>query len=298
LSESPTSPGATYLRLTLSVLFWGGTFVAGRLVTREMAPETAAFIRFFIASVLLLMILLHREGRLPRLNRTQALGMLLLGLTGVFAYNLFFFNALKSVEAGRAALIIASNPVFIAIFSFFLFRERFPPLKILGILVSVSGAMVVIARGDPQLLFQEGIGSGELFLVGCVFSWVAYTLIGKQVLSGMTPLTAVTYSCIAGSLMLLVPALMHGLPEAVGSLSWTSAGSLLYLSMLGTVVGFVWFYRGVDEIGPTRAGLFINLVPVSGVALGILVLGEQPGISLFIGGALVITGLFLTNRCS
>jgi uncharacterized membrane protein len=114
LSEQSPSLGGTYLRLTLSVLFWGGTFVAGRLVSREMVPESAAFIRFFIASLLLLLILLRKEGRLPPLDRSQAFGMVLLGLTGVFAYNLFFFKGLQSVEAGRAALIIASTPVFFA----------------------------------------------------------------------------------------------------------------------------------------------------------------------------------------
>jgi len=241
-------------------------------------------------------ILLYREGRLPRLDRTQAAGMALLGLTGVLGYNLFFFNGLKTVEAGRAALIIASNPVFIAIFSYLLFGERFSITRVLGILVSVSGAMLVISRGDPQQLLQGRIGAGELYLVGCVFCWVAYTLIGKRVLVGMTPLTAVTYSCIAGTLMLLVPALLHGLPRAVADLNPVSAGSLLYLSLLGTVLGFVWFYRGVDEIGPTRAGMFINLVPVSGVTLGILLLGEQPDGSLLLGGALVIGGLLLANR--
>lgn len=261
-----------------------------------MAPESAAFIRFFIASLLLLLILLRKEGRLPPLDRIQVLGMVLLGLTGVFAYNLFFFKGLQSVEAGRAAMIIATNPVFIAIFSFLLFHERFPASKVLGILVSVAGALVVITRGEPGLLLKGGVGIGELYLLGCVFCWVAYTLIGKKMLSGMTPLTAVTYSCIAGSLMLLTPALMNDLPRVLAELSWVSGVSLVYLSLLGTVAGFVWFYRGVNEIGPTRAGLFINLVPVSGVALGILVLGETPGLSLLIGGALVITGLLLTNR--
>jgi len=296
LSKASVSPRATYLRLFLSVLFWGGTFVAGRLVTREMAPESAAFIRFLVASVLLLLILRYREGRLPRLDRTQVIGMILLGMSGVFAYNLLFFNGLKTVEAGRAALIIASNPVFIAIFSYFLFHERFSATKVLGILVSVSGAMLVISRGDPRQLFQGQIGSGELYLVGCVFCWVAYTLIGKRVLAGMTPLTAVTYSCVAGTLMLLIPALLNGLPQALAGLTPVSTASLLYLSVLGTVLGFVWFYRGVDEIGPTRAGMFINLVPVSGAALGILLLGERPDISLLLGGALVIGGLLLTNR--
>ena len=285
-----------YIRLTLTAIFWGGTFVAGRLVVREVEPYTAAFIRFFIATLLLLPLLVQQEGRLPPLSRRQLGAVILLGLSGVFAYNFFFFSGLKTVEAGRAALIIASNPVFIAIFSYLFFGERFNTRRLIGILLSVIGAMVVISRGEPLVLLQGDLGRGELFLLGCVFSWVAYTLIGKKVLTGIRPLTAVTYSCMVGTVALFVPALHGGLIGDLADINFVTAFNIVYLAFFGTALGFVWFYRGVSEIGPTRAGLFINLVPVSGVALGILILGEAPSLSLFGGGFLVISGLVLTNR--
>lgn len=286
----------TYLRLTLTALFWGGTFVAGKLVVRELGPYTAAFIRFFLASLFLLPMLLRQEGRLPALDRRQLGAVILLGLSGVFAYNFFFFSGLKTVEAGRAALIIASNPVFIALFSFLFFAERFTPVKLAGIVISMVGVIVVISRGDPQVLLQGKLGQGELLLLGCVLSWVTYTLIGKKVMTGLRPLTAVTYSCIAGTLALLWPAMREGLLDSVAGIDALTAFNIVYLAFFGTALGFVWFYRGVSDIGPTRAGLFINLVPVSGVALGILILGEPPSLSLFGGGFLVVTGLILTNR--
>jgi drug/metabolite transporter (DMT)-like permease len=286
----------TYIRLTLAALFWGGTFVAGKLVVREMGPYPAAFIRFFLASLFLLPLLLRCEGRLPPLDRRQLGAVVLLGLSGVFAYNFFFFSGLKTVEAGRAALIIASNPVFIAIFSFLLFGERFSALRLAGILLSVTGGMVVISRGNPLVLLQGELGRGELFLLGCVFSWVTYTLIGKKVMTGLKPLTAVTYSCIAGTAALSIPALQGDLIEQLAGIDMQTAFNIVYLAFFGTALGFVWFYRGVNELGPTRAGLFINLVPVSGVVLGILILGETPSLSLLGGGLLVVTGLILTNR--
>jgi drug/metabolite transporter (DMT)-like permease len=193
-------------------------------------------------------------------------------------------------------VIIAANPVFIALFSFLLFGERFSPHRMLGILLSVSGAIIVVARGDIAAVLRGQVGVGEIALFGCVFSWVSYTLIGRRVLQGLSPLVAVTYSCIAGALALLPPALYTGLPDALGTLSPLVLGNLFYLSLFGTVLGFVWFYQGVKELGPARAGLFINLVPVSGVALGILLLDEQLSLSLLGGGGLVLTGLFLTNR--
>ena len=286
----------TYLRLSLAALFWGGTFVAGRLVSLEVGPYTAAFIRFLLATLCLLPFMIKEEGRLPGLTFRQGVAVILLGLTGVFAYNVLFFSGLKTVEAGRAALIIATNPVLIALFSFLLFGERFHLAKVVGVLCSVTGAVVVISRGDPSALLQGNLGMGELYLLGCVFSWVIYTLLGKRVMTGLKPLTAVTYSCLVGVLALFPPAIQEGLFPTLGTVSPVSVIGLLYLAVFGTALGFVWFYRGVYEIGPTRAGQFITLVPVSAVLLGILILGEEPSPSLLGGGALSIAGLILTNR--
>lgn len=287
---------STYIKLCLAMLFWGGTFVAGRLVSQEVGPYTAAFIRFLTASLFLMPLLAYRESGFPKLDSRQMLAVLLLGLTGVFAYNLLFFSGLRTVEAGRAALIVAANPAFIALFSALFFEERFGLMKSAGFVISILGGVVVISRGHPAALLEGEIGAGEWMLVGCVFSWVAYTLIGKRVLHGLSPLAAVTYSCMVGAMLLSMPAYDEGLFQSLADLSLLSAFNLFYLAFFGTVLGFVWFYGGIKGIGPARAGLFINLVPVSGVSFGIILLGETPSVSLATGAVLVITGLYIANR--
>ncbi|MCG8428431.1 MAG: DMT family transporter [Chromatiales bacterium] len=287
---------STFIRLVLAALFWGGTCVAGRGISQDIGPYSAAFIRFLLSSLILLPLLVREQSRLPILTRRQLMAVVLLGLTGVFAYNVFFFSGLETVEAGRAAVIIAANPVFIALFAFLLFGEALTPLKVLGIVCSVFGAVVVISRGDPQLILQGGVGIGEIYLIGCVISWVSYTLIGKRVMSGLSPLTAVTYSAVAGTLMLLPPAVVEGVLTNGSVFDLKVFGALGYLAIFGTVLGFVWFYQGVKEIGPARAGVFINLVPVSGVLFGVVILGERLSWSLLFGGVLVLLGLVLTNR--
>ena len=286
----------TYVRLVLAMLFWGGTFIAAKPVAQELGPYSAAFVRFLMASLILVALVLQREGRAPALNGRQVMAIALLGLTGIFSYNVLFFSALKTAEAGRAALIIASNPVFIALFSSIFFSERLGLLRAGGILLSIAGAMMVISRGDVEMILQGGLGPSDLYLLGCVFSWVTYTLIGKRVMTGLDPLAAVAYSCIAGTLMLLFPALGEGMSDTLFSISPVALTSLVYLALFGTALAFVWFYQGVHKIGAMRAGLFINLVPVSAVTLGVLMLGEKPGFSLLIGGGMILMGLFLTNR--
>lgn len=221
--------------------------------------------------------------------------VVLLGLSGALLYNYFFLKGLSQIEAGRASVIIANNPIFIALFSAYFFNERLSPVKILGIIISVAGAVIVISRGRISDVLQGGIGPGEVYILGCVASWVAFSLIGKAVMSSLSPLQAVTYGSVAGTLLLSVPAFM----ESGLSFFYYSPGQWLlifYLGFFGTVLGFLWYYQGIQKIGPTRAGLFINFVPISGIVLAFIVLKEPITMSLLIGTVLVSLGVYLTNR--
>lgn len=221
--------------------------------------------------------------------------MVLLGLTGVFAYNVLFFNGLKLVPAGRASIIIANNPIVISALSVLFFREILSPIKVAGILLSVAGAITAISGGDPLALFDGGIGRGDLFIFGCVISWSAYSLLGKHVMRDLSPLTAVAHSAAAGLLALLIPACIEGMPTAAPGYSLADWANLAYLGWFGTVLGFVWYYEGIRVIGPSRASLFINFVPISAIVLAHIILKEPLTPSLIVGAVLVVTGVTLNH---
>ncbi|MBN2132793.1 MAG: DMT family transporter [Sedimentisphaerales bacterium] len=288
-----------YVKQVLTAVFWGGTFIAGRHVSQHLGPFTIAFLRFAMASALLLALTRRKEGRLPRLHRTQIVPIVLLGMTGIFAYNVMFFKGLKLIEAGRAALIIATCPAFIAGVSALLLKERLGRGALAGIPLSVLGAVVVVSRGDPRQITAGGVGWGELFILSCVACWVAYSLIGKAVMQKLSPLASVSYSAAVGAAALAIPAtLLEGLGPNLGPASLLDWAAIAYLAIFGTVIGFVWFYEGVKLIGPTRAGLFINIVPISAVVLAFLLLGEPITWSLAAGAILVLSGVYLTNKKS
>ena len=286
----------TYAKLLMTALFWGGTFIAGRVVVRNVGPYSASFLRFAIASVLLAALAWRIEGRNMRLKAQQILPVIVLGLTGVFAYHIFFLKGLKLIEAGRASMIIANNPIFIALCSAYFFKEKLTPVRLVGILLSISGALVVISRGHIGSLFQGGIGPGEFLMFGCVVSWVTYSLVGKALMRSLKPLPSVTYSVLVGAVALSVPAYAEGLTAKITGFTAMDWLCLAYLGVFGTVFGFVWFYQGIQKIGAMRAGLFINFVPISAVLLAFFILGEPITSSLLIGAALVTAGVYMTNR--
>jgi drug/metabolite transporter (DMT)-like permease len=284
-----------YIKLLLTAFFWGGTFIAGKMIANSVHPVCASFLRFAIASFFLLILTLKTQGRIPALRKQQILPVILLGLTGVFAYNILFLTGLKYIDAGRASLIIANNPILISVLSALLFKEQLNGIKAIGICLSVMGAMVVISNGRIADFGSYHIGLGELLIAGCVLSWVAYSLIGKSVMAGLSPLVSVTYSAVIGALLLFIPALYSGLAGAVlryAVLDWVN---LFYLGFFGTVLGFSWYYQGIESIGPMKASVFINFVPISAIILSYFILKEQITISILLGALLVILGVYLTN---
>ncbi|MBW2515961.1 MAG: DMT family transporter, partial [Deltaproteobacteria bacterium] len=168
-------------------------------------------------------------------------------------------------------------------------------VKATGIFVSVVGAILAISKGDLRVILHGNLGWGEFYIFLCVVSWVTFSLLGKAVMSGLSPLASVAYSSLTGTLLLLIPAYSEGLTDCI-HYSLTDWWNIFYLGFFGTVLGFVWFYEGIKKIGPTKAGLFINFVPISAILMAFLFLDEPLTFSLLVGALLVTTGVYLTNR--
>jgi drug/metabolite transporter (DMT)-like permease len=287
-----------YLKLIAVTLFWGGTFVAGRLISGEVPHIFIAWGRFIIACFFLYFLAKRMEGGLPKLTRSQFHATFALGATGVFLYNLSFLAALEQMPAGRSALFVAFNPIITALAMALIFRERLGWRKWAGIAVAFVGAAVVISRGDLLSMINDissSVGMGELLMFIAVCAWAAYTILGKHALKGMSPIAATTYASIWGLLLLTLAAVLEMPNLDHSKMTGTVWAAIFYLGFFGTVLGFVWYYEGVNTIGPARTAVFNNLVPVFGVSLAALVLNEPILISMIIGGCIVIAGVYLTN---
>lgn len=298
MTDTPKNKSLTYIYTLLitSMALWGGTWIAGRVLAQSIHPMSAAFLRFALASVLLIIMCWRAEGHMPRLKRKQILPLAFLGATGVFTYSYFFFTGLQTTSAGRAALIVACIPVCISVLSAVLYKEKFGPLRIIGALTSLVGVSVVIADGNPMALISEGVSRGDFMILGCVVSWTAYSLGGRSVMKTISPLIAVTWSSLFGTLMLFPAALADGLMTDIVTARPIDWVCVVYLGALATSLAYFWYYQAISVIGASRAGIFINTVPVFAVVMGFFLLGEPIHLSLALGGGMVVTGVYLTNR--
>jgi len=285
----------TYGKLCLMALFWGGTFIGGRVASAEMTPFAAALWRYGIGIVALLVIAFALERGLPRLDARQATGVVLLGATGVVIFNFCFMYGLARVPASRASLIMALNPAVTLLGAAIFLHERLTRTKVLGIVIALVGVAVVLGHGNPVNLFRGSVGIGEIVLFGCPISWAANTLIAKRMLANLSPIAQTAWASIAGTAMLAVILAVQG-GIAVPVVSARAWAALVFLGIFGTAIALVLFYDGVRRIGAARASVFINLVPVFAVALGVLLLDETLESSMLVGGALVVAGILMLNR--
>jgi drug/metabolite transporter (DMT)-like permease len=282
----------TYLKLVLVSLCWGGTFIATRIAAQTFGPFTGASIRYSIALVFLLPMAWKQNRQLFSIKGGQLPLLILLGFSGIFAYNYFFFRGLKTVPASRGALLVALNPIFVLLMSAVVYKERITLKKITGIIISLIGVIVVISRGQVTSL-MSGLETGDLFMLGCPLTWAIYTLTGKPVLKHTTPLQASAWASLIGLIMLLLLATQESFPAVIPVHTWWA---LAYLGIAGTVIAFVWYYDGIKKIGPMKTAIFTNLVPVFAVLLSVIILHEKVSWYTWSGGILVIGGVILVTR--
>lgn len=292
------TPARTYLKLALTMFFWGGTWIAARVVVTEVAPMAAASWRFLFATLGLAAVMLWHVRGWPRLRGREWAHVLALGATGIFLYNLCFLYGMQHMTAGRGALVVAISPVIVTLGAWWLLAEPMTRGKALGSLLALLGCLTVIGKGSPLAPLSGDIGLGEVLILGCAFLWAAYTLIGRVAMRTLSPLVATTYASAVGGGMLFAAAWLHAPADLAPDYSLQAWSAILFLGLLGTTLGFTWFNQAVREIGAARAAIFINLVPVAAVLQAAVLLGERLEISVLGGGLLVLAGVALTQRAS
>jgi len=297
ITSIPTKATAwlLYFKLIAVAFLWGGTFIAGRILAPEVPPHLSAIARFAIAAIMLVILVIRIESTWVWISPRQLLYTAVMGATGICTYNLFFFGALTHIEAGRTALFVSLSPVLTVVFASIIFKEKLTQLNYFGVLLALFGALVVVSRGHLSSLLDGAFGQGEAMMMGAVCCWVVYTLIIRQI-APLSALLTTTYAILWGLFFLIVtaiPQFSNWQNIHISMLSWLS---MIYLGALGTVLAFIWYAQGIEQIGASRTVIFNNLVPCFAVLLSFLMLNEAVTWAMSIGGLFCFIGVILTNK--
>lgn len=287
----------TYGLLVMVAFFWAGAFHTGRDAVQYASPFLTATLRFGLAAILLLIILGIRETIRWETLRKHWKGLVLLGLTGVFGYNAFFFVGLQSTSAVNGALVIAMNPVVTLLFSALVLREKIGWAQILGFFFSASGVLLVISNGSWDAIRHIQFQQGDLLLLGAVVCWVAYSILGKRVMQHVTPLAATAWSTVIGAVALAAFTLTQNGFGQIMTVSLRVWADWIYMAVFATVLGFLWWNQGVKRAGAARAAVFINLVPIFTMLISVAI-GQPIGWVHGAAAVLVISGVLLATQIS
>ncbi len=284
-----------YLLLSLSSLFWAGNTVLGRFVAGHVPPISLAFIRWGGAFLIALPFAAPHFARDWPMIRRHLGQMTVLALTGVSAYNAMAYYGLQYTTAINGLLLQSIGPLFVALWTFTLFRERLTARQAAGIAASLAGVLIIISRGSLTVLTSVGFNRGDLwFLIALAIYGFYMAWVRKR--PAIHPLSFLAAGMGLGAL-LLVPAVVWEL-AAGRSIPFDaiSLASYAYVSLFPSLLGYLFLNRGVELIGANRAAPFIHLVPVFGSVLAVMLLGEHFEPYHAIGYVLVFAGIMVAAR--
>ena len=285
-----------YLLLTLTALFWSGNMVLGRGIRGDVPPLALAFWRWAIAFACVLPLALpHLKAQWPLLKAGWR-PVVILGLIGVGGYNTFAYIALQYTSATNAVLLNSFIPVATIAISWAFLGKRLRRLEAIGVAVSLTGALAIVARGDPAVLAHLNLNLGDVWMLGAVLIWAVYTVGLAWRPAGVHPMLMLAAFCAVG-LAALFPAYLWEMAEGRHiNVHWGSLASLAYVGIFPSFLGYIFYNRGIAEVGAARGSLFIHLMPVFGTLLSAIFLAEIPQWYHYAGITLIFTGIGLTMK--
>lgn len=279
--------------LLLVMLLWGSTFVVTKAGLDNWPPVLFAFARLSIASICLLAIAFV-TGKL-RPPRPVPWGILLaMGLIGIAIYYAEFNLALIYTSAAQAALVQSCIPIVTTTLAVLFLRESFTRFNALGIALAVLGVAAIFVQGTPSPTARAP-WLGNLLMLGAVIAWSVYTVLAKR-LAGTAALTIATWVTLIGTLFLGAGAWLEGRSAATPHLTPEGWAVIIYLGIFPSALSFVLYSHALRHLRASQVAIFVNLVPVVGVLAGVLAMGDSLSSSALLGGALVLTGAWISTR--
>lgn len=283
--------GNTYFLLTISAFFWGANFLLGQIALQDLTPIWAATARFTLGAALMFAIVAVKRERLFDPLRRHAATYLMLGVLGIVAFNLFFFEALRHTSANNAALIMATNPLLTTLLAAAFLGERPGTRHFIALPIALAGVAVVVTQGRLGNLFALALNRGDLLMLAANVFWALFNVACRRYMpQGPSALVNTTWITTAGALVLLGAALASGEPAGVPGIN--AAISIAIMAAGGTVLAYLFWNLGIARLGAARTAIFLNLVPVFAMLLGTAV-AASPTHAQLAGGLLVLGGVSL-----
>lgn len=287
--------GNAYLLLTVCAMCWGGNAIAGRFAVGEISPMLLTMFRWLGVALLVWSFAgakIMEEAPVLKANLGY---FMLMGAIGFSGFNILYYLAAHSTTAINLGILQGAVPICVLIGAFIAYRTPITAVQVMGIVITVLGVAVVTVKGDPGNLFHLVFNIGDLLMLAACFVYSIYAVLLRKrpEVTGLAMFAVMSISALVASLPFVLWEYVSG------SLLWPRGTGWLIVAFVVLFPSFtsqLFFMRGVQLIGPGRAGVFINLVPIFASAFSVLFLGEHFALFHGVGMALVLGGIWVAER--
>ncbi|VVB62049.1 EamA-like transporter family protein [uncultured archaeon] len=281
--------------LILVSFVWAGSFIVVDITTKEMDPIDLGFLRFLVATPLMILIAVLRKKPLS-IPKKELPWLIILGLTGVTLLYLFQFLGIHFTNAPTASVLINTNVIFIAILCSLFLHEALTRKRVAGIVLSFIGVFVIMFSD----IAKQELTVDNLFYVGCVlillsaFCWALYSLVGKRLLKTYDEFVITTYAFGFGTLF-YIPFVVPHLSLVLQQTSMNGWMAVLYLALTCSIFGYLGWYYALKHIDASKAAVFLNLIPLFTILISFF-LGTSLTWFFLLGAAFIIYGVYITQE--
>jgi len=292
------SRGTAFLLLALATLFWAGNWVLGRALRDDFEPAALNLWRWLVAALALAPFAVPRlREHLGAIRRSAGL-LLALSFFGVALFQCLIYEGLKTTTAVNAVLINSSFPAFMLLCSWAIDRERGTRRQIVGMLISLAGILVIMARGDPASLVRLEFHTGDALILLAMPVWGVYSVLLKRRPPELDGIAFLFVISLVGTVLIL-PAFAleawHSPPRWPGP---QGVAAVLYVGLGASVAAFICWNRGVAVVGANAAGFTLHLLPAFGTLLAMLFLRESFHLFHAAGIATILAGVVVATRAT
>jgi drug/metabolite transporter (DMT)-like permease len=283
-----------YLMMGVTIVVWALAFPYIKIGLRELSFVNLTIMRFFIVSIAFLIIYIIRKNKISKLHKKDIIPIFFLGVFGVIAYHLGLNYGEQFISAGAASLIIATIPIQIVILSIMFLKEKITMKKILGIVISFLGVIIISLWGSVNTTLEINYLFGALAVLFAAAMGAIYTIVGKKYLERYTGFSLTIYAMFLGSIG-LIPFVRESLIYEVSNMSFDGWLSIIILGVFSTVIGYSLWYIALEKKNASDLGVYLYAIPVLSTIISFQMFKDQITYLYILGGFLVILGLIIVN---
>ena len=280
----------------LAVALWSGNFVVARGLSESIHPFALSFYRWMVATIVFTPFALpHIKKDFVEIKKNFKY-ILITAFIGISSFNTIIYYAGRTTTAMNLSLIALTFPIFILLISRILDKEKIANRRILGIIIVISGVVLIVTKGNPELLLSLSFNAGDPLMLFAAFCFAVHSMLVKNK-SQKINIISFQYATFLIGMIILLPFYLIVAKDNIAVLSDTKVySSILYIGIFSSLVSFVSWNKAIDKIGASSSGMIYFLMPLfSGIA-ALLFLNETIKPYHLISGLLIVVGIVISNK--